>query len=162
MKDQHGKHRPNITWTFAGVLRGNTIRGNTIRNSERKMALWEGLWEGLWKTSENLSKPLKTSESLWNSSQRPSQRQISLSEPLSPVDPNRIAPWSFSYKTSSYMFCRLFGLRGLVTKISMGHAEHTRSFVGKKRITSRPPGPNSPEKSQNRVHTKGVMQPHAS
>ena len=39
---------------FAGVLRGNTIRGNTTRNSERKMALWEGLWEGLWKTSENL------------------------------------------------------------------------------------------------------------
>ena len=37
-----------------GVLRGNTIRGNTTRNSERKMALWEGLWEGLWKTSENL------------------------------------------------------------------------------------------------------------
>ena len=39
---------------FVGVLRGNTIRGNTTRNSERKMALWEGLWEGLWKTSENL------------------------------------------------------------------------------------------------------------
>ena len=39
---------------LAGVLRGNTIRGNTTRNSERKMALWEGLWEGLWKTSENL------------------------------------------------------------------------------------------------------------
>ena len=38
----------------AGVLRGNTIRGHTTRNSERKMALWEGLWEGLWKTSENL------------------------------------------------------------------------------------------------------------
>ena len=37
------------------------IRGNRTRNSERKMALWEGLWEGLWKTSEN---PLKTSESL--------------------------------------------------------------------------------------------------
>ena len=34
----------------AGVLRGNTIR----RNSERKMALWEGLWRGPWKTSENL------------------------------------------------------------------------------------------------------------
>ena len=31
------------------------------RNSERKMALWEGLWEGLWKTSENLWKPLKPS-----------------------------------------------------------------------------------------------------
>ena len=39
---------------FVGVLRGNTIRGNTTRNSERKMALWEGLWEGLWKTSKNL------------------------------------------------------------------------------------------------------------
>ena len=49
----------------AGVLRGNTIRGNTTRNSERKMALWEGLWEGLWKTSENLWKPLKTSKNLW-------------------------------------------------------------------------------------------------
>ena len=44
-----------------GVLRGNTIRGNRTRNSERKMALWEGLWEGLWKPSE---KPLKTSEIL--------------------------------------------------------------------------------------------------
>ena len=42
-----------LSW-LAGVLRGNTIRGNTTRNSERKMALWEGLWEGLWKTSENL------------------------------------------------------------------------------------------------------------
>ena len=39
---------------IAGVSRGNTIRGKTTRNSERKMALWEGLWEGLWKTSENL------------------------------------------------------------------------------------------------------------
>ena len=89
--------------TFAGVSRGNTIRGNTTRNSERKMALWEGLWEGHWKTSENLWKPLKTSEKLWNhpsqrSSQRPSQRQISLSEPLSPVAPNRVAPWN-SYDT---------------------------------------------------------------
>ena len=43
-----------VNTSFAGVLRGNTIRGNTTRNSERKMALWEGLWEGLWKTSENL------------------------------------------------------------------------------------------------------------
>ena len=47
---------------FAGVLRGNTMRGNTTRNSGRKMALWEGLWEGFWQTSENLWKPLKTSE----------------------------------------------------------------------------------------------------
>ena len=39
---------------LAEVWRGNTIRGNTTRNSERKMALWEGLWEGLWKISENL------------------------------------------------------------------------------------------------------------
>ena len=93
---------------IAGVLRGNTIRGNTTRNSERKMALWEGLWEGLWKTlktSKNLWKPLKTSENLWNppsqrSSQRPSRRQISLSEPLSPVAPNRVAPWN-SYELSS-------------------------------------------------------------
>ena len=43
-----------IRANLAGVSRGNTIRGNTTRNSERKMALWEGLWEGLWKTSENL------------------------------------------------------------------------------------------------------------
>ena len=43
-----------ISAMLAGVLRGNTIRGNATRNSERKMALWEGLWEGLWKTSENL------------------------------------------------------------------------------------------------------------
>ena len=42
---------------LVGVLRGNTIRGNTTRNSERKMALWEGLWEGLCKTAENLWKP---------------------------------------------------------------------------------------------------------
>ena len=63
------------------------LRGNTTRNSERKMALWEGLWEGL-------GKPLKASENL--PSRRPSQRQISLSEPLRPVAPNRVAPWTFS------------------------------------------------------------------
>ena len=51
----HGTHLPYPqkrsppTKKIAGVL-----RGNTTRNSERKMALWEGLWEGLWKTSENL------------------------------------------------------------------------------------------------------------
>ena len=83
--------------TIAGVLRGKTIRGNTTRNSERKMALREGLWEGLWKISENLWKPLRTSENLWNppsqrSSPEPSQWQISLSEPLRPVAPNRVAP----------------------------------------------------------------------
>ena len=75
------------------------------------MALWEGLWEGfekplktLWKplkASENLWKPLKTSENFWNPpsqrpARRPSQRQISLSEPLRPVAPNRVAPQSFS------------------------------------------------------------------
>ena len=32
---------------FAWALRGNTIRGNRTRNSERKMAVWEGVWEGL-------------------------------------------------------------------------------------------------------------------
>ena len=58
-KTPFGKHRLELLASFevtflAGVLRGNTIRGNTTRNSERKMALWEGLWEGLWKTSENL------------------------------------------------------------------------------------------------------------
>ena len=35
------------------------------------------------------------------SSQRPSQRQISLSEALSPVAPKRVAPWTFSKKLES-------------------------------------------------------------
>ena len=60
----------------------NPIRGNRTRNSERKMALWEGLWEGLWK------KPLKnlnTSES--PPSQRPSQNLSGLLPPfLLPLD----------------------------------------------------------------------------
>ena len=87
---------------LAGVLRGNTIRGNTTRNSEMRGSLMRGPLKNLWKplkTSKNLWKPLKTSENLWNppsqrSSQRPSQRQIFLSEPLSPVAPNRVAPWN--------------------------------------------------------------------
>ena len=58
-----------LLWNIAGVLRGNTIRGNTTRNSERKMALWEGgvserAFEKPLKTSKNLSNPLKTSETL--------------------------------------------------------------------------------------------------
>ena len=75
----HGKNLQ----TFAAVLRGNTIRGNTTRNSERKMALWEGLWEGLWKTSENLWKPLKTlksSDKLW----KPLKTSEKLWKPLKP------------------------------------------------------------------------------
>ena len=35
-------------------FKGQHDRGNTTRNSEGKMALWEGLWEGLWRISENL------------------------------------------------------------------------------------------------------------
>ena len=68
----------------AGVLRGNTIRGNTTRNSERKMALWEGLWEVLWQTSENLWKLLKTSKNLWKRL-KPSLSEI-FSETLSEAD----------------------------------------------------------------------------
>ena len=64
----------------AGVLRGNTIRGNTTRNSERKMALWEGLWEVLWQTSQNLWKPLKTSKNLW----KPLKTSQNLWKPLKP------------------------------------------------------------------------------
>ena len=79
---------------FPGVLRGNTIRGNTTRNSERKMALWEGLWEGLWKTSESLCKPLKTSKYLWTPLplRGPLRDPLRGSEPLKPVAPNRVAP----------------------------------------------------------------------
>ena len=46
--------------------------------------------ENLSNGSENLSKPLKTSENL--PSQRPSQRQISLSEPLRQLLPPIVLP----------------------------------------------------------------------
>ena len=77
----------DVPWLFSapssvvvGVLRGNTIRGNTTRNSERKMALWEGLWEGLWNPLKTSEDPLKTSQNLWK------PLKPSLSETLSEAD----------------------------------------------------------------------------
>ena len=87
-------HTPSTAGTFlVGVSRGNTIRGN------RPESLWEGnlplrgalkISKNLWKPLKNFWKPLKASEN--PPSQRPSQRQISHSEALGPVAPNRVAP----------------------------------------------------------------------
>ena len=96
----------SIFSNFRGFLatRPATLRGKwhservSERAFEKPLKTSKNLWKPL-KTSQTLSKPLKTSENLWNppsqrSSQRPSQRQIFLSEPLSPVAPNRVAPWN--------------------------------------------------------------------
>ena len=88
---------------FGESLRGNTIRGN------RTESLWEGnlplrgSLRGSLKTSGKcLRAPLKISEN--HPSQRPSQRQISLSEALGPVAPNRVSPWTLSeiYRTMEW------------------------------------------------------------
>ena len=105
LHDPLGVHPSNSCKSFKGATRLGATGPATLR----KMALWEGLWKtswNLWKTSENLWKPLKTSEkplksseNLWKASlsaQRPSQRQISLSEPLRPVAPIPVAPQTLS------------------------------------------------------------------
>ena len=75
-------------------LRGNTVRGN------RTESLWEGnmplrgLWEDLWEGGFQ-----RFSEGFQRSSQRPSQRQISLSGALGPVAPIPVAPQSFSNRS---------------------------------------------------------------
>ena len=58
----------SCSWTsFAGVLRGNTLRGNTtpaLRGKWHSERVSERASEKPLKTSENLSNPLKTSETL--------------------------------------------------------------------------------------------------
>ena len=86
-----GGEKPQLPLRYVGESsRGNTIRGN------RTESLWEGnlpLRGSLREPLKNLWNPLKTSKTLWKPletsenppSQRPSQRQISLSEALGPV-----------------------------------------------------------------------------
>ena len=95
----------SLSATFGESSRGNTIRGNRTESLWEEICLWEGLWEDLWKplknlwkplknlwkplkTSENLSKSLKTSQNLskplknlW----KPSLSEV-LSETLSEAD----------------------------------------------------------------------------
>ena len=74
---------------FWGKVQGAARLGaKGLRASEREICLWEGLWEDLCKPLKNLWKPLKISED--PPSQRPFQRQISLSKALGPVAPSHL------------------------------------------------------------------------
>ena len=110
--------------TRLGATRPATLRGKwhservSERAFEKPLKTSKNLWTPL-KTSQALSKPLKTSENLWNppsqrSSQRPSQRQICLSEHLSPVAPNRVAPWN------SYNIFQVLSKMSLVAETGCG------------------------------------------
>ena len=94
-------------------VQGATRLGETgLRASERENCLWEGLWEDLWKSLKNLwkisekslktsEKSLKTSEKSLKTSQRPSHRQISLSEADFPLRGSRsCCPYSVALKLS--------------------------------------------------------------
>ena len=70
-------------------LRGKWIGATGLRASEREICLSEDLWEGLWEGE--VFRGLRFFRGFQRSSQRHSQRQISLSEALSPVAPNRVA-----------------------------------------------------------------------
>ena len=95
-----GERNQGVSSSLAGVLRGNTIRGNTTRNSERKMALWEGLWEGFWKTSENLWKLLKTSKNLWKSLRTSKNLWKPLNSSLSEILSETLSEADFPLRTS--------------------------------------------------------------
>ena len=102
-------------------FKGNRIGATGLRASERKSAServseWEGFQRFLrgferflevFRDFERFSEVFRGFERFFRgfqrfvrgfqrSSQRPSQRQISLSEALSPVAPNRVAPWTFA------------------------------------------------------------------
>ena len=96
------------SWRKRATRLGATGR----RASEREICLWEGLREdlregGLQRFSEVFSGFQRVFRDILRGfqrfsgifqrpSQRPSQRQISLSEALRPVAPNHGAPWTFS------------------------------------------------------------------
>ena len=102
--------------------RGNTIRGNRteslwernlplrgpLKTSEKSLKNSANFWKPL-ETSKNLSKPLNTlsKPSLSEACQRPSQRQISLSEALGPV-----APILLPLKLSPQVWERILALFG--------------------------------------------------
>ena len=88
-----GQHDLGATWP--ATLRGKWHSGGRVseRVFEKPLKTSKNLWEPL-KTSQALWKPLKTSEDppSQRSSQRPSQRQISLSEPLRACCPQSCCP----------------------------------------------------------------------
>ena len=77
---------------------------------------------------KNTQKALReTSENLWNPpSQRPSQRQISLSEPLRPVAPNGVAPWTFSEFCKRWVWIRHLDFFWLYTKVETSPTPYRR------------------------------------
>ena len=112
-------------------LRGNIIRGNKTESLWEESLPLRGplkISENLWKPLETFWKPLKTSEN--PPSQRPSQRQISLSEALGPVAPSRVAPWNLcpSARLRTRLFQKSFR-RGPVRDVVMEFAAGLRVFL---------------------------------
>ena len=77
-------NRTESLWEGNLPLRGS-LRGRPFRGFQRSSEVFRGF--------QRFSEIFRGFQ---RSSQRPSQRQTSLSEALSPVAPNRAAPWTFS------------------------------------------------------------------
>ena len=85
---------------FGESLRGNRIGATGLRASERKSAServseregFQRFLRGFERFSEFFERFSEIFRGFQRSYQRPSQRQISLSEALSPVAPIRVAP----------------------------------------------------------------------
>ena len=90
---------------FGESLRGKWIGAAGPRAPEREICLWEGLWEDLWDAFRGFQKCFRGFQ---KSSQRPSQRQISLSKAPNPVAPDRVAPWTFSKRIWRFYFAFAF------------------------------------------------------
>ena len=93
-------------------LRGNRIRGNRTQSLWEKICLWEGVWEGLWEGGfseifQRFWEVFRGFERFSEFFERFSEiferfsevLSETLSEALSPVAPNRVAPWTFSNRT---------------------------------------------------------------
>ena len=79
-----------------------------MNRGNRTKTLWERFFRGFQR-----------------SSQRPSQRQISLSEALSPVAPNRVAPWTYSKRP---------GNRGFKKSAEIGHGSSAPLWSHRNRV----------------------------
>ena len=98
MLEPHFRRRAKVArdkTSFGESLRGKWIGATGLRASEKEICLWEGLWEGGFsEVFRGFQRFLEVSRGFQrffrgfqSSSQRPSQRQISLSEALSLVAP---------------------------------------------------------------------------
>ena len=83
-----------VRGSLRGPLRGRVLRGfsEVFRGFQR----FSRFLEDFHRFSEILRGFQRFVRGFQRSSQRPSERQISLSEALSPASPYRVAPWTFS------------------------------------------------------------------